>query len=185
MGFRLLMRKLFSLPSGRFRTLRLTQTKCWDFIENILNEYLIFTVNFFWTFRVPLLNHQQSSNSNYRILEFARKVKIFSFSRVFRISFPFGFSSRMMFLLWCVLGGVLLHFFECNILEILLKPNYEKPVETVQDVVDRRLTIVWPPFWTWSLVETMKNSSSEVERARAELVIIPEVVFCYTEKFLF
>ena len=140
----------------------------------------------FFTFRVPLLNHQQSSNSkNYRIVELTRKVKIFSFSRVFRISFPFGFSSRMMFLLWCVLGGLLLHFFESLLLDTLVKQNYEKPVDSKQDVVDRRLTVIWAPYDSWSKVERLKNSSSEVERAFGELIIIPKVIFCCIKKFPF
>ena len=123
------------------------------------------------TFRVPLLNHQQSSNSTYKILEFVRKFKIFSFSRVLRISFPFGFSSRMIFLLWCLFGGLLLHFFECNILDILLKTNYEKPVDTAQDVLDRGLTIIISPG-SESLVEIFKNSPSSVNRALAKMTVV-------------
>ena len=91
-----------------------------------------------------------------------------------------------MFLLWCVLGGLLLHFFESLLLDILVKPNYEKPVDTMQDIVDRRLTNVWPPFRTLSSVDYYrKNSSSEVERAYAELIIIAEVIFYCIEKYPF
>ena len=134
------------------------------------------------TCRVPLLNNQQSSNSNYRILEFVRKFKIFSFSRVLRISFPFGFSSRMIFLLWCLFGGLLLHFFECNILDILLKTNYEKPVDTAQDVLDRGLTVIYPPGYE-SAVEIFKNSPSAVTRALAKRTVVPKVKFVILKTF--
>ena len=134
------------------------------------------------TFRVPLLNHQQSSNSNYKILEFVRKFKIFSFSRVLRIRFPFGFSSRMMFLLWCVCGGFLLHFFECNILDILLQTNYEKAVDTAQDVLDRRLTVISYPG-AESKVEMLKNAPSATTRQLAERTVVPKVIFYFVEIF--
>ena len=35
--------------------------------------------------------------------------------------------------------------FESNYLTMLMKPTYEKPVDTAQDILDRGLTIVWPP----------------------------------------
>ena len=132
------------------------------------------------TFRVPLLNLQRPSN--YKILEFVRKFKIFSFSRVLRIRFPFGFSSRMVFLLWCVCGGLLQHFFECNILDILLKTNYEKGVDTAQDVLDLRLAVIYPPG-TESKVEILKNSPSSVTRELAERTVVAKVLFYFVEIF--
>ena len=135
------------------------------------------------TFRVPLLNHQQS-NSTYKILEFVRKFKIFSFSRVLRISFPFGFSSRMIFLLWCVFGGLLLHFFECNLLDILLKTNYEKPVDSAQDVLDNNLTVIYTPG-SESILEMMKNFHSDVHRKLAKRTVVPKVIFWFNGKFPF
>ena len=136
------------------------------------------------TFRVPLLNHQQTSNSNYKILELVRKFKIFSFSRLLRISFPFGFSSRMIFLLWCVFGGLLVHFFECNILDILLKTKYEKPVDSAQDVLDRGSAVINPPG-TESRVQILKNSPSAVTRALAKKTVVPKVIFNILKNFHF
>ena len=129
------------------------------------------------TFRVPLLNHQQSSNSNYKILEFVRKFKIFSFSRVLRIRFPFGFSSRMVFLLWCVCGGFLLHFFESSFLDILLKPNYEDPVDSAEDILDRGLKIAKGHI-TAAIVEDMKKSPFPMTRRLAERTVVAKVIFC-------
>ena len=135
------------------------------------------------TFRVPLLKLQQSFNSNYNILEIARKFKIFSFSQVLRISFPFGFSSRMVFLLWCVCGGFLLHFFGANYLSILVKPNYEKPIDTAQDVLDRGIEVIYPPG-SESIVEMLKNSPSSITRQLAERTDVAKVIFCYIETIL-
>ena len=59
--------------------------------------------------------------------------------------FNFGFASNLILLLWCVGGGFLLHMFESTYLTMLMKPIYEKPVDTAQDILDRGLTIVWPP----------------------------------------
>ena len=114
-------------------------------------------------FRIPLLSDKLPTNRNYKVLELVRRIKIFSFSRVFRISLPFGLSSRMLFLLWCVCGGLLLHFLECNFLTILLKPNYEKAVDTAQDILDSGLTMLDIPG-TEAKVENNKKSSSKVTR---------------------
>ena len=127
------------------------------------------------TFRVPLLNTQRFSNSNYNVLEFVRKFKIFSFSRVLRIRFPVGVSSRIMLLLWCISGGFLLHFYESSLLDIILKRNYEKAVDTAQEVLDRGLSLIYPPG-SESIVEILKNSPSYVTRTLAERTVVPKVI---------
>ena len=90
----------------------------------------------------------------------------------------------MVFLLWCVCGGFLLHFFECNILDILLQTNYEKAVDTAQDVLDRRLTVIVGPG-SESKVEIMKNSPSAITRELAERTVVPKVIFLYVADFPF
>ena len=127
------------------------------------------------TFRVPLLNHQRFSSSNYNVLEFVRKFKIFSFSRVLRIRFPVGVSSRIMLLLWCISGGFLLHFYESSLLDIILKRNYEKAVDTAQELLDRGLSVITTPG-SESLVEVLKNSPSYITRTLAERTVLPKVI---------
>ena len=127
------------------------------------------------TFRVPLLNHQRFSNSNYNVLEFVRKFKIFSFSRVLRIRFHVGVSSRIMLLLWCISGGFLLHFYESSLLDIILKRNYEKAVDTAQQLLDRGLPVIVAPG-SESLIDIWKNSPSYVTRTLAERTIVPKVI---------
>ena len=103
--------------------------------------------------RVPLLNHQHKS---------------------------FGISSKMIFLLWCVCGGFLLHFYESLILDIILKKYYEDPVDSAQDVLDRNLTVLWNPG-SESLVEIYKNSPSIITRQLVERTIVAKVIFCKIE----
>ena len=71
--------------------------------------------------RVPLLK-QNSSNSS-----------------------GFGISSNMIFLMWSVCGGFLLYFFKSNYLSMLIKPAYEKPVDSAEDIISRGLKIVGYP----------------------------------------
>ena len=84
----------------------------------------------------------------------------------------------MIFLLWCVCGGFLGHFLESNYLGILVKTNYEKPVDSAQDVYDRGLTVIVNPG-AQADVERLKNSPSTppIIRALAERTIVPKVFF--------
>ena len=90
--------------------------------------------------------------------------------------FNFGFASNMVLLLWCVCGGLLAHMLEANYLTILLKPSYEKPIDSAQDVLDRNLTVVFVP-WKESIVEIMKNSPFYITRTLAERTIVAKVIF--------
>ena len=62
----------------------------------------------------------------------------------------------MIFLMWSVCGGFLLYFLTSNYLSVLVKPSYDKPVETAEDVIARNLTILGPPK-TDSIVEADKK----------------------------
>ena len=127
-------------------------------------------------FRIPLLNLQRSSNSSYKILEIVRKFKIFSFSRVLRIRFPFNFSPRALFFLWSICGGFLVLFSESLILDVIMKKYYEDPVDTAQDVIDRNLSVISTPGGQ-SRVEIEKNSPSNITRTLAERTIVAKVIF--------
>ena len=95
--------------------------------------------------------------------------------------FNFGFASNMVLILWCVCGGLLLHMLEANYLTMLLKPSYEKAIDTAQDILDRNLSVLNLPG-SESLVEVWKNSPFEKSRALAERTFVPKVIFCYIEK---
>ena len=103
-------------------------------------------------FRVPLLDSSQTTQSR-----------------------TFGFSSNMILLMWCVWGGFLLHILECNYLTVLVKPVYEKPIDTAEDVVERGIQIINGPGRE-ALVETLKKSPFPLTRKMAENTYVPKVV---------
>ena len=90
--------------------------------------------------------------------------------------FNFGFASNMVLLLWCVFGGLLLHMLEANFLSILLKPVYEKPIDTAEDVLARGLAIIVGEGRE-GIVELWKNSPSKISRDLAASTIVPNVIF--------
>ena len=49
-------------------------------------------------------------------------------------------SSNMVYLVWAVFGGFILHFLLSNYLTVLLRPSYEKPVDTTEDLINRDIT---------------------------------------------
>ena len=81
----------------------------------------------------------------------------------------------MVLMLWCVCGGLLLHMLEANYLNILLKPNYEKAIDSAEDILARGLSVIYPPGYK-STVEIMKNSPSKITRQLAERTIVPKVI---------
>ena len=46
-------------------------------------------------------------------------------------------SSNLVFTIWAVFGGFILHFLLSNYLTVLLMPSYEEPVETAKDLIKR------------------------------------------------
>ena len=54
-------------------------------------------------------------------------------------------TSNLIFTIWAVFGGFILHFLLCNWLTVLLTPSYEEPVETAEDLIKRDITpYLWP-----------------------------------------
>ena len=80
----------------------------------------------------------------------------------------------MIFLMWSVCGGFLLNFLTSNYLSVLIKPSYEKPVETSEDVIARNLTIIDAPGRE-SMVMADKNSPFPIVRQLAERTQVAEV----------
>ena len=90
----------------------------------------------------------------------------------------------MVLLLWCICGGLLAHMLEANFLTILLKPVYENPIDTAEDLLDRGLAVLYGPG-TQSTREILMNSPYYIIRTVAERTIVPKVIFFCTELFLF
>ena len=59
---------------------------------------------------------------------------------------------------------------------MLIKPSYQKPVETSEDVIARNLTVIDPPG-TESIVEIDKNSPYPIVRQLAELSYVVKVLY--------
>ena len=90
--------------------------------------------------------------------------------------FNFGFASNMALLLWCVCGALLFHMFECNYFTMLMKPTYETPIDTAEDILDRGLAIIDVPGRE-SMVHMLKKSPFYITRTLAERTIVPKVIF--------
>ena len=65
---------------------------------------------------------------------------------------------------------------EANYLTILLKPSYEKAIDTAEDVLNRNLTIIYGPGGE-SIMEILKNSPFKNTRTLAERTIVTKVIF--------
>ena len=49
-------------------------------------------------------------------------------------------ASNLVFTIWAMFGGFILHFLLSNYLTVLLRPSYEEPVETAADLIKRDIT---------------------------------------------
>ena len=76
--------------------------------------------------------------------------------------------------MWCVWGGFLLHILECNYLTVLVKPVYEKPIDTAEDILERGIKIINYPGRE-SMVETLKKSPFPLTRKLAENTYVTKV----------
>ena len=81
----------------------------------------------------------------------------------------------MIFLMWSVCGGFLLYFLTSNYLSVLMKPSYQKPVETSEDVIARNLTIIEGPG-AESVLEAAKNSPFPIVRELAKRTLVAKVI---------
>ena len=64
---------------------------------------------------------------------------------------------------------------ESNYLGMLVKPNYEKPVDSAEDVVDRGMTILWGPYYEYYKIMQFEQNDSMILKELAELVYVSKV----------
>ena len=69
---------------------------------------------------------------------------------------------------------------EANYLNILLKPNYADPIDSVEDVVNRGLTPVFD-FFLEGTRQRLLQSESSMLRTLAERTVVAKVIFFYLE----
>ena len=56
-----------------------------------------------------------------------------------KLVFPKGFSVNLVLMIWGIAAALIIYGFLANFRDKLLKPIFEKTVESAQDVVDNRL----------------------------------------------
>ena len=85
----------------------------------------------------------------------------------------FGLASNFAFLVWAVWGGFLLHMLLANYLAVLMKPKFEKPINTVEDVLESDLNV----FYSISggFVDLLRSSPNKKYQQLAEIIKIPGV----------
>ena len=72
-----------------------------------------------------------------RIPDVNEKLKMYTLGRTY--------SSNLVYTIWAIFGGFILHFLLSNYLTVLLKPSFEEPVETTEDLIKRDITpFLWP-----------------------------------------
>ena len=59
-----------------------------------------------------------------------------------QLLFPKGFSTNFVLITWATFGGLLIHFYLSNFRTMLLMPQYAKPVDSAQDILDRGISRV-------------------------------------------
>ena len=76
-------------------------------------------------------------------------------------------------MVWAVFGGFILHFLMSNYLTVLVKPTYEKPIETLEDMIERNIIPFYIPggvIYKKQLLATDDKNLQELGRR----MIIPE-----------
>ena len=68
---------------------------------------------------------------------------------------------------------------ESNYFSLLVKPNYEKPVDTAEDVLDRGLTVLWFPGYELYKEMAVMQNLSKVTSDLAEKTYVAKVRFLY------
>ena len=67
---------------------------------------------------------------------------------------------------------------ESNYLTMLMKPNYEKPVDSAEDIINRGLAVIWPPGFEADRLRDLNDPTvSDTTRTLAERTIVPKVIF--------
>ena len=54
-------------------------------------------------------------------------------------------STNLVYTIWTVFGGFILHFLLCNYLEVLLNQRYEEPVDGAADILKKGITPIMLP----------------------------------------
>ena len=64
---------------------------------------------------------------------------------------------------------------ESNYLGMLVKPNFEKPMDSAVDILEKGLTVIWLPYFEWDKEMALNQNDSMILRKLAEKVYVPSV----------
>ena len=93
---------------------------------------------------------------------------------------PRGFSSNFVLLIWGLCGGLFIYAFLANFRTILLMPQYEAPVDSAQDILDRGMI----PFVINGgevFRDHLLQSSNPVYQQLGKIIIIPKDYDTFTQ----
>ena len=82
-------------------------------------------------------------------------------------------SSNLIFTIWAVFGGFILHFLLCNFLKVLLTPSYEEPVETAKDLIKRNIIPFYMPYGEM-MRQFFEASSDPTYKEISRRLVIPK-----------
>ena len=97
-------------------------------------------------------SEKQRKHNNYlKIRKTAKRGLKITFGEIF---LKILLKLNSVFLLWCLGGGFLQWFFEALFFTMLLKPEFDPPVKSIQDFMDRNMTLCkfcYLPYWVGGL----------------------------------
>ena len=80
-------------------------------------------------------------------------------------------ASNLVFTIWAVFGGFILHFLLSNYLSVLLKPSYEQPVDTTKDLIERDIIPFTPPGTEYLVEELAASPDPEYQELAKRLYV--------------
>ena len=89
----------------------------------------------------------------------------------FSMMFPRGFSVNLVYLIWALFGGVLLHAFHSLVLKMTFMPVWSEPINTAQQILDRGLvpTLIWP---NELVIDKLQSSPYPTEQKLAKKMVM-------------
>ena len=78
-----------------------------------------------------------------------------------------------MFIVWAIWGGFILHILLSNYLAVLIQPTYNKPIKTVDDVLESGLEVFYTAGGSF-LVDLLKKSLDSRYQDLAKIIYIPD-----------
>ena len=79
----------------------------------------------------------------------------------------------LIFLIWGLFGGLLVYFFQANFLKVLLRPQYEKPVNSVKDIIERGM-IPFVEDRAYFYKDHLLQSPNPLHQQLGDIMVVPK-----------